>query len=233
MKYYVSELPLLQHREPQNSKKLKTVYWSQATIQHTIHRTKQNTGSLCCNTGHLDYSPPAMGFSRHKISELQTLDTLCLNTDKPPINQTAKTTTDSIAVRETSVSWHDWGPIECHMKPLWPSEHYRIEGFKGALNCSPIWWEKPVAWTADLCFSSLAYKHGPFWNLHPTEKLAPLSIIEAKIKKPSCVSEYSTKGFKIPSFEAPIMMKNWDEWWKIMQFRAWPRYTQGNLFWIC
>ena len=40
-----------------------------------------------------------------------------------------KTSADRrVAVRETSVFRHHGGPIEGHMKPVGPSQHYRIEG---------------------------------------------------------------------------------------------------------
>ena len=46
-------------------------------------------------------------------------------------NQTAKSTViRRIAVQETSVSRHHREPIEGLLKPLDPSEHYRIEEFK-------------------------------------------------------------------------------------------------------
>ena len=43
-----------------------------------------------------------------------------------------------IAVRETGVSRHHEGLIEGPPETPQTSEHYRIEGFKGALNWAPI-----------------------------------------------------------------------------------------------
>ena len=43
-----------------------------------------------------------------------------------------------IAVRETSVSGHPWGPIEGSIETNRTSQHNRDEGFKGILNLTAI-----------------------------------------------------------------------------------------------
>jgi len=49
-----------------------------------------------------------------------------------------KTAIRRIAVRETGVSRHHGGSTKGPPKPIGPSQHYRIEGFKGGPQLVPI-----------------------------------------------------------------------------------------------
>ena len=57
-----------------------------------------------------------------------------------------------IAARETGFCRRHDGPTEDPLKLLGPSQHYGIEGFKGALNWLSSYWETPVSRTADVIF---------------------------------------------------------------------------------
>ena len=62
-----------------------------------------------------------------------------------------KKTIRHIAVRETGVSQHHWDPIE---KLLRPSQHYRIDGFKGDSMSGPHYTERRQSLRQRMCFFS-------------------------------------------------------------------------------
>ena len=59
------------------------------------------------------------------------------------------------AIREPNVSRSNMGPSRSPLKPIGPSQHYRIEGYKGPRNWAPFCRKTPASRTADVSFSSL------------------------------------------------------------------------------